>query len=430
MPDRDEVEDRAGDAKGAGRILCVTSSFPRWEGDSTTPFILHLAQDLQELGWRIDVLAPHAPEAAFHETIGGVRVERFRYLWPAALETVCYQGGALINLRKDPTNMLKLPALVFCEWLGLYRRLRRRDYDLLHSHWILPQGFTGVLSAGPLGVPHVITAHGGDVFALSGRLPTHFKSYALGRADAVTANSSVTRNAILKIAPGLATVHRIAMGVSEVEPRRDEVSGLRALYRRGAGPLLVFVGRLVEEKGVEDLLRAVSLLTARLPDVTALIVGEGQDRAALQNLAAELGLHDRVAFAGWVAPEEIASYLAAGDVFVGPSRTSPEGWVEAQGLVFAEAMLAGTPVIATRVGGITEIVEHERTGLLVRERAPEEIAAAVERLVLGPGLGERLARTGRERVRTRFTRRSTAQAFSRLFGSLLVETGRARARRT
>ena len=106
----------------AGRVLCVTSNFPRWEGDSTTPFILHLAQDLQELGWRIDVIAPHAPEAAIRETIGGVRVERFPYLWPPRLETVCYQGGALVNLRRNPSNTLKLPALVLCEWAGIIRR--------------------------------------------------------------------------------------------------------------------------------------------------------------------------------------------------------------------------------------------------------------------------------------------------------------------
>ena len=86
----------AGTGDGGGRILCLTSNFPRWEGDSTTPFVLHLAQDLQALGWRVDVLAPHAPGAAVRETLGGVRVERFRYLWPERLETVCYRGGALI----------------------------------------------------------------------------------------------------------------------------------------------------------------------------------------------------------------------------------------------------------------------------------------------------------------------------------------------
>jgi phosphatidylinositol alpha-1,6-mannosyltransferase len=151
-----------------GRILCVTSNFPRWTGDSTTPFVLHLAQDLQQLGWHIDILAPHAEGTALRETLGGVQVERFRYLWPSSLETVCYQGGALINLRKNRTNYLKLPALISSECLNLFLRLKGGKYDLLHSHWILPQGFTGILTAGLLRIPHVTTVHGGDVLVCKG----------------------------------------------------------------------------------------------------------------------------------------------------------------------------------------------------------------------------------------------------------------------
>ena len=123
-----------------GRVLCVTSNFPRWSGDSTTPFVLHLAQDLQSVGWEVHVLAPHAPQAARSEIIAGVRVERFRYLWPTRQQTVCYQGGALINLRKHPVNWLKLPALVAAETLAIARTLRAGHYDLIHSRWILPKG--------------------------------------------------------------------------------------------------------------------------------------------------------------------------------------------------------------------------------------------------------------------------------------------------
>ena len=106
-----------------GRVLCVTSNFPRWSGDSTTPFVLHLAQDLQSLGWEVHVLAPHAPQAARMEVISGVQVKRFRYLWPIRQQTVCYQGGALINLRKHPANWLKLPALVAAETLAIVRQI-------------------------------------------------------------------------------------------------------------------------------------------------------------------------------------------------------------------------------------------------------------------------------------------------------------------
>ncbi|AGA88894.1 glycosyltransferase [Thioflavicoccus mobilis 8321] len=412
----------------AGRILCVTSSFPRWAGDSTTPFVLHLAQDLQSLGWQVDVLAPHAAGAALSETLAGLGVERFRYLWPSSLETVCYQGGALVNLRKRKGNALKLPALVAAEWLAVLWRLAARRYDLLHSHWILPQGLVGALSARPLRVPHVITVHGGDVFALRGRLLQGFKRLALGAAEAVTVNSSATETAVAGLHSGLRDCRRIPMGVAVRPIDRDSPSilSIRDRYRVGAGPLLVFVGRLVDEKGCADLLEAVRLLSADLADVSAMIIGEGQDRAELEARCRAAGVADRVAFLGWVAPEAVLDHIAAADVFVGPSRTGVDGWVEAQGLTLLEAMVAGTPVVASRLGGIGDSVRDGVTGLLVDERAPEQIAAVVRRLVADPDLWHRLARQARQTVETRFSREASAQAFDNLFAGLIDHRQRVR----
>ena len=406
------------------RILCVTSNFPRWRGDSTTPFVLHLAQDLQELGWQVDVLAPHAESGtASHECIDGVRVERFHYLWPRRAQTVCYHGGALINLRENPVNFVKLPALVFFQWLAILCRIVSGRYDIIHSHWVLPQGFTGAL-AGWLGrVPQVITVHGGDVFALKGGLLARFKRFSLRRSARITVNSSVTRSAVQALAPGLEQLHTIPMGVGVDAPAKtdDQVRVLRQRYARNEGPLLVFLGRVVEEKGVEDFICAVALLRQSLPSVRALVVGEGQHRGSCEALARDLGLDTHLEFTGWVDATQVGAYLAAADVFIGPSRKAADGWVEAQGLTFLEAMVARTPVVATRSGGIVDSVEHDVTGLLVDERAPEQIADAVQRIVSEPELGERLASAAWKQVKLRFSRRASAEAFSALLSGLLGE---------
>ncbi len=423
MADRDtahagQVRRRAAGAPAVrGSVLIVTSNFPRWEGDTTTPFVLHLAQDLLAIGWQVGVLAPHAPGCRRREILGGIEVERFRYFWPSILQTLCYQGGALVNLRKRPSKALQVPAFVLAEWLALRQRLASGQYDLLNSHWILPQGFTGALAAGSLGVPHVATIHGGDVFALRGRVLNAFKRFALQRADAVTVNSGATAAAVAEIAPDLAGVHRIPMGVSNTAP--GPKANLRRTYRRGTAPCLIFVGRVVEEKGVADLIRAVALLAPDLPDVSAAIVGEGPDRPAMEHLAQDLGVAERVTFTGWVEPSDVPAYLAAADIFVGPSRTASDGWVEAQGLTFLEAMLAGIPVIATRIGGIVDSVRHEETGLLVEEAAPEEIAEAVKRIAWDSELAAHLRRNGESLVRRQFTREVSAKAFSELFSKQL-----------
>lgn len=412
----------ANNEKSLGRILCVTSNFPRWEGDSTTPFVLHLCQDLQALGWQVDVLAPHAPGCAARETLNGVLVERFRYLWPESLETVCYQGGALVNLRQNRSNLAKLPPLIFSEWAAVFRRLKSGRYDLLHSHWILPQGFTGALAAKPLRIPHVITVHGGDAFSLRGNVLAQFKRFALNKADAVTVNSSATRKAVFETAPNLKALHTIPMGVTEKFSDPVLIARIRKKHRKGNGPLLIFVGRIVYEKGIDDLIKAATILKDRLPDLTALIVGEGPDRQNLKDEVDRLGRADRIIFKGWVQPEQVPSYMMAGDIFVGPSKKSPDGWVEAQGLTFVEAMLAGTPVVATRSGGIVDAVKDGHTGLLVPENAPVELADAIERLAADPALCERLTAAGVKLAKERFTRSASAQRFSELF-EYLYPTG-------
>jgi len=210
------------------------------------------------------------------------------------------------------------------------------------------------------------------------------------------------------------------MGVSTHEAMSSALSmGLRNKFRRGNGPLLVFVGRIVAEKGVEDLIKAVAILMPQFWDISALIIGEGQDRPMLESMTKTLGLSDRVKFTGWIEPDHVSAYLAAGDIYVGPSREASDGWIEAQGLSVIEAMSARIPVIATRTGGIVDSVRHGETGLLVDERAPGEIAQAVERLVKKPELANYLREQAYRLALNAFSRASSAQAFSDLFSRMI-----------
>ncbi len=329
---------------GAGEVLFVTSSYPRWHGDSATPFIHHLAQDLRALGWDVHVLAPHAPGAARDEILDGVPVHRFRYLWPESLETICYDGGALVKLRANRWLLLRVPLLVAAQWFALLRRLLGRRVALVHSHWLLPQGLTAGLACAIRRRPHIATVHGSDVFALQGAVSRGCKRIAIRLADAVTVNSAATRMAVAALAPVDRELTLIPMGAAIPEPSIDaDAAALRARLRRGDGPLLVFVGRLVAEKGADDLLEAVHLLAAELPDVTATIVGDGPERADLERLALRLGIGERVSFTGWLPPGDVQRRMRAADIFVGPSRPGTDGTTEGQGLVFVEAMLAGPP---------------------------------------------------------------------------------------
>ncbi len=400
-------------------VLLVTSSFPRWAGDATTPFVHQLAKDLRGLDWDVRVLAPHAPESKRDEVLDGVPVQRFRYAWPESLESLCYDGGALIKLRSNPARYLLVPLLVAAQGLAVLIRMLRRRVALIHSHWLLPQGFTSALAASLLGRPHVVTVHGGDVFALRGPVSRAAKRLVLRLADAITVNSEATRRAVLELAPCADKVVRIPMGAEDAAaPDPAEVARLRAALCATDGPLLAFAGRLVPEKGAADLLEAIAILAKSLPGVCAVVIGDGPQRQALEDQARALGIDRRVRMTGWLSPAEVRMHLHAADVFVGPSRPAPDGWVEAQGLTFIEAMLAGLPVVASEIGGITDAVRHESTGLLVAPGAPGAIAEAVVRLVGDGDLARRLAHAGRELARADFTRATCAARFSELYARL------------
>jgi glycosyltransferase involved in cell wall biosynthesis len=129
----------------------------------------------------------------------------------------------------------------------------------------------------------------------------------------------------------------------------------------------------------------------------------------------QLGLSNRIKFIGRVEPGEVSNYYAMADIFIGVSKTAKNGWVEAQGLTFIEAMMTETPVVATATGGIVDSVIHEKTGLLVHENAPNEIADAVLRLVSDPELSKKLSKEGRALSLEKFSCIKSAESFSQLF---------------
>ena len=236
--------------------------------------------------------------------------------------------------------------------------------------------------------------------------------------DRVTANSIATRDALAQISMGSSQIVHIPIGISEHRPDRSRCQKLRLRLRRNDGPLIVFVGRLIEEKGISDLLTAISMLRDVLPDLTAAIVGDGPDRTRFEKEASTLKVTHQVTFVGQVSPSDVQDFLEAADIFVGPSKTSSQGGVEAQGLAIVEAMLAGKPVITTATGGIVDAVQDGITGLLVAESAPRQIANAIVRLASDPSLRELLGRNGSKAAQDSFSRRVTAAAFSRVFQQL------------
>jgi len=390
-----------------------TSVFPRWAGDSTPPFVLNQCELMATKGWEVTVLAPHSRGAKLSEGIKGVRVIRYPYMLPFQFEQLCYNGGILINLQKKPLLRCLLPFFFLSQLLALLYVCIREKPTLLHSHSLLPQGLSAAWVGRLLRIPHVTTSHGNDVFGLPtsgwmGRL----KRSVLKQANAITVNSSATQAAVMALGASAEKVHLIpaVANVGKIDP--DIVQSIEVKY--GKSPKVLFVGRFIEEKGVLDLLQAFAQVKERVDDVQCLFVGDGVLRAEMKAMARALKIEQAVHLIGWRPGEEIASWMAAADVLIVPSK--PVGtWQEAQGLVVVEAMSVGTPVIASHIGGIPDMVKDGETGRLFTPGDPGQLAELLVDLFANHGDYERMTKAARARVAEHYAADAVARQTEELY---------------
>ena len=353
-------------------LLIVTSTFPRWQNDTDPPFVFELAKRLTG-DFDITVLTPGYPGALADEIMEGVKVHRFRYFLKS-LEILAGSEGILPTLKKNRLFFLLVPFFILAEFFALIRLIKENKPDIIHAHWLLPQGFVAGLAHKITGVPFVVTTHGADIYGLQGKIATTLKGFALRNATTVTVVSKNIKKTIIEKFGHTIHAEVASMGVDSTHFNPDKNDPqLRERYEI-KGPFLLYVGRLSEKKGVSYLLHAMPLVINRVPDCKLLIIGTGELRGELKHQADSLALQDHVVFTGAIPNNQLPAFFATADIFIGPSVVSSGGDTEGFGLTFVEAAMSGCFVVATDVGGITDIIEDGETGFLVREKDPQAIA--------------------------------------------------------
>jgi len=297
------------------------------------------------------------------------------------------------------------------------RRIRRLLVEQ-HVNVIQPQGYKSdvyaYLAARPHRVALVATSHNWPSRKLSMRAYAALDRRILRKFDRTVVVSNTVRD-LLEDA-GVAT-EKICSIPNGVDLERFSAASPTLRQELGMGGVLVgVVGRLVADKGGENLLLAAQNLPPSL-DARFVFVGDGPCRAEWEALAAQLGIAHRVVFAG--ARGDMPEVYASLDLVVLPSL------VEALPMCLLEAMAAGRPVIATRVGMVPHVVLHERTGLLVDPGDPTALAGSIERLLRDRELAARLGAAGRERASEEFSAEVMAKQYLELYSQVLSERGSA-----
>ncbi len=401
------------------RVLVLTSTFPRWPGDSQPPFVYNLSSRLAKR-FDVTVLAPHGPNCKSREVWDGMQVRRFRYFWPERLEQLAY-GGILPNLRRNRLLWFLVPFFMVSELITAFSVARTERVDVLHAHWLVPQGVVAVLVGWLTRRPVLATCHAADLYGLRGRFRDRIKRWTLARCSHITTVSNDLMEEVrgLRVNPKIPSAV-ISMGVDTQVFHPIKADPSLAARFGTSGPLLLFVGRLVEKKGVEYLLRAMPRVLSHHPDATAVVVGDGPLGDELRGLAGRLEVLEHVRFVGATPQDELPAYYATATVFVAPSMIAEGGDREGLPVVALEAMASGCPVVASDVGGTGEVVVHNETGLLVRERDPEGLAEAICGLLEDESLREGLSGRALARVRERFDQ----QVVSDRFGEVIASVGK------
>jgi glycosyltransferase involved in cell wall biosynthesis len=311
-------------------------------------------------------------------------------------------GEALLRNAPSPKLLVRTP-LVLLKGALLARRIEAMGASHVHAHWATHPTLAAWLVAALTGKRYSFTAHAHDLYVDRAML----REKVLGARFVVTISDY--NRGLLRDECGAAAaekVHVVRCGVD---------TGAFGPRRAPPVPTFVCVASLREYKGHAVLLDAVRLLRARLPAARVVLVGDGELRGALERRIAREGLSGAVELRGALPHQEIPAVLAGATAMVLPSVTSRDGQMEGIPVALMEALAAGVPVVSTRLSGIPELVRDGETGLLVPERDPGALAAAMERLARDPALCASLAEEGRRAVRERFDRGRNVGRLAALF---------------
>jgi glycosyltransferase involved in cell wall biosynthesis len=328
---------------------------------------------------------------------GGVEVATFRYA-PERWEVLGYGRTLEADERVKGRAALATPLYALALRRAIRHALARRRYDLVHAHWIVPNG---VIAAGVGKVPLAIGLHGSDVFLAEKSGVRHLARRALRRARLLTGCSPelVDRMLALGFPAERSRVIPYGVDVTAFSP----TAGRRAIWRTKLGipeeaPLILGVGRMATKKGFHVLLEVLPALLAAHPEAHVVLAGGGDLLDRFTALAGSAELAGRLHLPGSLLRDTLPDLYRAADLFVLPAVHDAKGNVDGLPNVILEAMASGLPVVASGISGIPLAVEDGRTGLLVAEKEPQALLAALRRLLQAPGEAREMGERGRRRA--------------------------------
>lgn len=373
-------------------------------------------------GDRVKVLTPSGPQVAAHWVEEGVEVASFRYA-PRRFETLGYGRSLQADEKIRAGAGLVAPLYLLAARRAVQRELASGSWDLVHAHWIVPNG----LAAAPVArrVPLVVGLHGSDVFLAEKGPVRRLVGALLRRTRRLTACSPELAHRVEALGFDPARSHVIPYGV-DVALFRPDAAG-RAAARRDLGlpadaPVALGVGRMATKKGFHVLIAALAEIFAEAPELRIVLAGGGDRLEELRRAAAPW--QGRVIFPGAVLHDTLPDLYRAADFFVLPAVHDDKGNVDGLPNVILEAMASGLPVVASGISGIPLAITPGEQGILVAEGDRRALARAVTELANAPERRVAMGAAARRRAESELTWDAVAARYREAYVAAL-SSGRA-----
>lgn len=390
------------------RIGILTHNYPRFPGDFSGVFMQQLCEELARQGESVHVIAPFDP-AYTADILSGSnpRLHLYRYAWPPRAHTLGYMRTMRADVRMRLSTYFLSPAFFLSGYLAALRVARKQALDLLHAHWVLPNGYLGALVSKRLNIPLVVSIPGSDALvAAQNPIFRAMARTAFQRAALITANSrALQRVAVDELG---ADPDKFELVIYAVDPDRlrPDPTGVLQLRQKLGIPENAFVflavGRMVYKKGFDILIHALAQIQQRTADlprpVHTIMVGEGDLWHAWQELARRLGV-ENIHWVGNIPTHEMSVYYNAADVLVMPNVTRPATGL---GVTVLDAMACGKAIIGSDTAGNPLVVEHGLNGYIVPEGDASALARAMLDLAEQPARAAAMGEASRRLIETRF----------------------------
>lgn len=387
--------------QGPAVMGMILKGYPR----ISETFISNEIRLLEEQGIVVHIFSMRHPRESFtHKSVQAIRAKVtylpaefwrscHRFLIPQLMVFLRYPAGWLRGWRLAWSRFLRnrnpLTFKHFFQGIYLLHHGRAIRMVHLHAHFAHSPTSVAMFAAEISGLPFSFTAHAKDIYTSDRRQLAE----KIGKAAFVVTCTDYNKRYLEELTGGRHPVHCVYHGI-------DLALFFAHRVMRTPAPPYTFltIARLVEKKGIPEILAALAILTRKGFPFRYVLIGDGEDRAPLAALVHRLGLADRVTMTGTQTHEQVLRHFQEADCFVLGCKIAASGDRDGIPNVLAESMALGVPVVATAVSGIPELVHDEETGLLVDAANAEELAAALERMVVDGQLRERVIAAARRKV--------------------------------